>query len=275
MTAQTAFAAALLDSALPVPPGLRVWNGSDPAVRFAVYRNNVVVSLIDALAATFPVVQALVGVDFFRAMARLYVQAHPPRSRVMAWFGADLPAFIKAFEPAASVPYLADVARLELCQVQAYHAADVPSVTPEALQAALAAPAQLATLRLGLHPSVHVVNSAYAVFSLWAAHHGGASVADVDQSQTALVVRSGLEVEILCIPTAAGRFITALQQGDTLLAAASPGPASLPPSSGEGRGGGGLPSTVHAPALDLPATLALLIRQQCITHLSGVAPCTP
>ncbi len=244
MTAQTTFAAALLDPALTTPPGLRVWNGSDPAVRFAVYRNNVVASLIDALAATFPVVQALVGVDFFRAMARLYVQAHPPRSRVMAWFGADLPAFIEAFEPAASVPYLANVARLEWCQVQAYHAADVPAIAPEALQAALADPQQLAALRLGLHPSVQVVASAYAVFSLWAAHRGGEPVADVDQPQTTLVLRCGLEVEILSISVAAGQFICALQNGDTLLAAAS-----------------------ADPALDLPATLALLIRQQLITHL--------
>nr|WP_315225662.1 DNA-binding domain-containing protein [uncultured Albidiferax sp.] len=245
MTSQTAFAAALCDPDLPAPPGLRVWNGSDPAVRFAVYRNNVVVSLIDALAATFPVVQALVGADFFRAMARLYVQAHPPRSRVMAAYGEDFAAFIESFEPAASVPYLADVARLEKSQVQAYHAADVPAIAPAALQAALADPAQLATLCLGLHPSVQVVDSAYAVFSLWAAHHGGEPVADVDQPQTALVLRCGLEVEILCIAAAAGRFITTLQQGDSLLAAAG-----------------------ADPALDLPATLALLIRQQLITHLT-------
>jgi hypothetical protein len=92
---------------------------------------------------------------------------------------------------------------------------------------------------------VQVVDSAYAVFSLWAAHHGGEPVADVDQPQTALVLRCGLEVEIVCIPTAAGRFITALQSGHTLLAAAS-----------------------ADPTLDLPATLALLVRQQLITHLT-------
>ena len=245
MTLQTPFAAALLDPALPVPPGLRVWNGSDPTVRFAVYRNNVVASLIDALAATYPVVQALVGVDFFRAMARLYVQAHPPRSRVMAFFGAELATFIAIFPPASSVPYLADVARLEFCQVQAYHAADVPAMAPEALQAALANPQQLATLRLGLHPSLHVVDSPYAVVALWAVHHGGAPVADVDQPQTALVLRHGFEVEILSVSAVAGRFMAALHQGHTLLAAAS-----------------------ADPALDLPAILALLIRRQLLTHLS-------
>ena len=77
--AQSAFADALLDPARPCPPGLRTWNGSDPARRLAVYRNNVVSSLIDALADTFPVVQRLVGTEFFRAMAGVFA---PPAQRL-------------------------------------------------------------------------------------------------------------------------------------------------------------------------------------------------
>ena len=68
------FAAALLDPAAPCPSGLVTWNGSDAAQRFGVYRNNVTVSLIDAVADTFPVVQQLVGADFFRAMAGAFVR---------------------------------------------------------------------------------------------------------------------------------------------------------------------------------------------------------
>ena len=246
MTSQTNFAAAVLDPALPAPPGLRVWNGSDPAVRFAIYRNNVVVSLVDALADTFPAVQELVGVDFFRAMAWQFVQAHPPRTRVMAWYGADFAAFVEDFEPAASVPYLADVARLEMGRVRAYHAADVDAVAPQALQAALANPQQLAQLRLDLHPSLQVISSRFAVGSLWAAYQGMLQAADVDPAlpQTALVLRRGLDVEVLEASAAAGAFITALQQGASLLVAAS-----------------------VDPTLDLPATLALLIRQHLITRI--------
>ena len=81
MSTQTAFAAALLDPGLPPVEGLRAWNNSDPARRFAVYRNNVLVSLVDALADTFPVVQELVGAAFFRAMARVFALANPPRTR--------------------------------------------------------------------------------------------------------------------------------------------------------------------------------------------------
>ena len=243
---QTRFAQSLLDPAQACPGGLYAWNGSDPAERFGIYRNNVVVSLVDALAQTFPVVQQLVGEDFFRAMARLFVQAHPPRTRVLVWYGADLATFVDNFEPAASVPYLADVARLEMCRVRAYHAADVEAVQPQALQAALADPQQLAQLQLDLCPSLHVVASQFAVFSLWAAHQGSRQMADVDPAlpQTALVFRRGLDVETLEISAAAGAFITALQQGTSLLGAAS-----------------------VDPTLDLPSTLALLIRQQLITRI--------
>nr|WP_315235389.1 DNA-binding domain-containing protein [uncultured Albidiferax sp.] len=247
---QAAFAQALFQPALPCPPGLHTWNGSDPAVRFNVYRNNVVVSLVDALATSFPVVLALVGDDFFRAMVRQFVQAHPPRTRVMAWYGAELPDFIAGFAPVASLPYLADVARLERARVRAYHAADAEPLPPQALQAALADPQQLPQLRLGLDPSLQLLASPYAICDLWAAHQGLLPMAKIDpyQAQTALVLRNGWEVEVLEIPAASAACIQALQQGDSLLTAAS-----------------------VAPTLDLPTTLALLIRQQLITHMSTEA----
>lgn len=247
---QAAFTQALFEPTRPCPPGLRTWNGSDPEARFNVYRNNVVVSLTDALAATFPVVQALVGEDFFRAMARLFIQTHPPRSRVMAWYGAELPCFITGFAPAASVPYLADVARLELAGVRAYHAADAEPLPPQALQDALADPQQLPQLRLDLHPSLELVTSPFAICSVWAAHQGLLRMTEIDpyQAQTALVVRNGWEVEVLEIPAASAACIGALQQGESLLTAAS-----------------------VDPALDLPQTLALLVRQQLITRISTEA----
>ena len=92
------FARALLDPALPCPDGLRAHNGSDPAVRFAVYRNNVVTSLVDALADGFPVVRQLVGDEFFTAMARVHVARHPPRSAVLSDWGDAFAAFIDDFE---------------------------------------------------------------------------------------------------------------------------------------------------------------------------------
>jgi hypothetical protein len=216
--AQATFAAALMDPALACPPGLRAWNGSDPTARLAVYRNNVISSLIDALAETFPVCQALVGEEFFRAMASVFVRQSPPRSRILAHHGAEFPAFIQAFEPVQTVPYLADVARLEALRVRAYHAADAEPVAAEAVSLALASGERTAELLLSVHPCVSVVVSPYAVVSVWAAHQGDAdaTLIDVDQPECAIVLRDGLDVLVLECPAGAAAFVSAVQQGHNL-----------------------------------------------------------
>lgn len=217
MNADT-FAAALLAPELDCPPGLHAWNGSDPARRFAVYRNNVLASLTNALEETFPVVRQLVGEAFFTGMACLHVQATPPRSALLAFYGEDFPAFIASFPPAAGLPYLADVARLELARVHAYHAADLPPLDNASLAAALADPECLPGMQLCLHPSIAVIRSDYAIASLWAAHQGLLELSDVDpgQPECARVLRNGLDVEISRIGTGAAAFIQALNAGSPL-----------------------------------------------------------
>lgn len=249
MNGQDAFAAALLDPAAACPPQLQAWNGSDPAVRFAVYRNNVLSSLVDALAASFPVVQQLVGEEFFRAMAAVHVRQSPPRTRILADYGGDFPAFIDGFAPAASLPYLADVARLEWLRLRAYHAADAAPLPGDRLAAALAAPDSLGRLLLQVQPALGLLDSAFAVVSLWAAHQGVLALAEVDprQAQCALVLRNGLEVEVIGIRLGDARFIGCVQQGLPL--------------------GHAVHQALHAdPAFDLGACLAHLLRAGAISH---------
>lgn len=254
MSAQRDFAQALLDPALPCPAGLVAWNGSNPVRRFQVYRNNVHVALVDALADSFAVTHELVGEAFFRAMAAVYARAHPPRSSVLALYGADFPCFIAAFPPAAGLPYLADVARLEYLRILACHAADAAPVGHAAFAARLADEAGLPALRLGLHPSLAVLPSRFAVVSLWAAHQGAGDLAAVrpEVAETALVLRRGLEVEVMQVPAASGVFVAALQSGRPLGRAAEE-------------------ATTLGSGFDLAATLGLLLHKSAITalHPSG------
>ncbi|WP_141701617.1 DNA-binding domain-containing protein, partial [Methyloceanibacter marginalis] len=83
--------------------------GKSPSRRFAVYRNNVYASLIDVLGSRFPVSARLVGEEFFRAMARIYVAQTPPASPVLLHYGAEFADFVGTFPPASAVPYLACV----------------------------------------------------------------------------------------------------------------------------------------------------------------------
>lgn len=253
MSDQTAFAVALLDPAQPCPDELRAWNGSDPNQRLGVYRNNIVVSLIDALAATFPVCQQLVGDAFFRAMARAFVVAHPPRSRILTFYGREFPAFIETFTPAASVPYLADVARLEMLRLDAFHAGDVEPLGTESMTEMLSVPERLPGLRADLHPSVAVLPSRFAVYDLWAAHQQPVpELASIRlmQPQTALVVRSGLNVHCTNVSAGTGVFIDRLLQHATLSQAEQDAGAS-------------------DAGFDLIAALTLLLRWQMITALNS------
>ena len=250
MSLHDRFAAALLDPELPCPPDLSAWNGADPARRFGVYRNNVIVSLIDALADSFAVTQELVGEEFFRAMARRYAYARPPRSPLLAFYGADFPDFIAAFAPAARLSYLSDVARLEYLRIVAYHAADLAAIDAGEIGAALADEAALPELVLRLHPSLAVLFSRSAVVSLWAAHQGLIELSTVlpERAETALVLRHGLDVEVLAMPAAAGVFIAELRSGSPLGVAADR-------------------ATAIGADFDLAATLGLLLKKSLITAL--------
>ncbi len=227
---QVGFSNALLAPERPLPPGVITWNGSDPSVRFDVYRNNVVVSLTEALAEGFPVTRALVGERFFAAMARCFVVAQPPGSPILSDYGDALPDFIAAFPPARGLPYLPDLARLERARVKAYHAADAPVLTAQDLAEHLDEPQRLPAARLALHPACTVLVSAHAIVSLWAAHQGEGRIEDVDlrRAESALVLRDGDEVLVLPLSPAIGPFLAALAAGAPLGEAAEIAAATAP-----------------------------------------------
>jgi len=223
MSDNAVFASALLDAERAPPAGLKAWNGSDPTRRFNVHRNNVMASLIEALASTFPVAQALVGVEFFRAMARIFVVGSPPVSRVLIEYGKDFPDFIAGFVPAAGLPYLADVARLEYCRVESFHAADAVALDAQAFQTLQASPDTLFALRVQLHPACRLVRSRHAAFSIWAAHQGFMAIESVvlDQPEDALIFRPEHEVRTLGLPPGGAVFLAALADRCTLAEAAA------------------------------------------------------
>jgi len=210
-----------------VPPGLTRETGGVPARRFGVYRNNVYASLIDLLAGRFPVVARLVGEDFFRAMARVYVTREPPASPVLIHYGASFPDFIADFAPASSVPYLADTAALEWAWHKAYHAADAE---PLALQELAGAADRAGEAVLTLHPSLSVVRSSYPIVSILEAHaeSGEATPIQLTQAEDALVARPRLEVEIRRLAPGGARFILALKGGRSIEQAASAALAEAP-----------------------------------------------
>lgn len=212
---QSAFATALLEPELPPPVGLVA--PADPAQRFNVYRNNVAFGLVRALASGFPATEQIVGAAFFAAMARAYVLAEPPRSPVLLQYGETLPDFIARFAPAASLPYLADVARLEALRSRVHHAADVTPLSPRIL--ARLDPAALQQMRCRLHPACALLRSSHPVATIWAMNSGALPLQEIADwtPEDALVLRAGQgltqRVEIRRLPPGGGAFLGATQEG--------------------------------------------------------------
>lgn len=215
------FATALLDPGRPPATDVVGPKGKGALKRYAVYRNNVTVSLIESLAATFPAVKRLVGDDFFRAMARFHLRATPPTSPLMFEYGRDFPDFIAAYEYARDLPYLADVARIERAWLDVYHAADTAPLAAAAF--ADVAPDRLADVRVVAHPATRVLRSEYSATSIFAANRGAKASERLDASQAedALVTRPDMEVVVRRLPPGVAVFLTNLIDGATLGEAAA------------------------------------------------------
>lgn len=213
----TAFAAALADPALPVPDGLAVPAGVDPARRLAVHRNNRAAGLIDVLRAGFPVTERLVGPDFFAAMAAAFVAEHRPASPVLLDYGADFPAFVAGFAPAASLPYLGDVAAVERARTEACHAADARVLDPAGLAERLADRGvdAVLTARVIPHPAARLVAGRHPAASIWSVHQDAAAPRFDGpwRPETALVTRPGDRVLVRALDAGGGRFAAALLAG--------------------------------------------------------------
>lgn len=208
---QAAFHAALWSSA--PPDGLTAPDPTEVAQRFSVYRNNVQHSLTRALAARFPAVERLVGPEFFTAMARVFIAAHPPADPVLLRWGAEFVPFLAAFPPVAHLVWLPCVARLELARGQSYHAADAVAVGPEGL-----AVADPAALRLALHPSVMLFASDFPAVAIWQAQQPGAVAAPLPLGQSHALIARDAGFDVIVEPLDAGSFavLRALADGHSL-----------------------------------------------------------
>jgi hypothetical protein len=216
-----AFAAALLDPDRAVPDIVAGPRAKAATRRYGVYRNNVTVSLIDALAAVYPATQRITGADFFRAMARFHARATPPSSPLLFEYGREFPDFIAGYEYARPMPWLADVARIERAWLDAYHAADAEPLAPQLLASIL--PERLAETVLVPHPATRVVRSPYPAVSIFAANRGEGPVGRIiaTDPEDALLTRPALEVVVQTLPPGGAVFLTELGKGEPLGAAAA------------------------------------------------------
>lgn len=187
--------------------------------RLKVYRNNIVGSLTDVMRATFPTLEKLVGKDFFEGMARTFILQNPPRQGCLNTYGAGFDVFIKGFAPAAGLPYLVDVASLEIALNQAYYAPDDAALTAQDLTAI--PPDNLADTVLHLRSSAHLLQSAYPLAAIQdfcaRADEGDEAKLDLDQGGVRLMVyRPQFETQVILCDAPTFVFLQGVQAGQSL-----------------------------------------------------------
>ncbi len=134
------------------------------ANRLQIYRNNFFESLSGALLEIFPVSVAFVGDVFLRQSLKAFIAESPPEQPVLHLYGEGFPAFLRGFEPAQGVPYLADLAEMEWLT---HEVMLVDEIVVERDEAACRKAAHEHCLALA--ESARFIQSEYPIFDLWLA----------------------------------------------------------------------------------------------------------
>jgi hypothetical protein len=186
-----------------------------PAARgVEVYRNNYRGNLLDTLMGAYPVIRHLVGEDFFRVLAKRYIEEYPSRSGNLHRYGMEMAEFLMHFENTQHLAYLPDMARLEWAYHCAYFADDEAPFDVTRLESI--APDSYAGLHWQLHPSCALLNSSFPVAAIWQAHQG--AVPDDfhinlnGSGDNLLVYRHDLNVEMVSIAAASLHWLQQIKQ---------------------------------------------------------------
>jgi hypothetical protein len=205
------FAAGLLDPDIALPGNIAGRDGGPAAKRYGVYRNNVVVGLMEAMRAAFPSLLANLGKEKFDYAARNFIHAHPPKSPMMQAYGGEFAGFLERFPPLRDHPYAADLAGVERAVLDAYHAADALPLDPATL-----AGADASALVLVPHPALALLRSAHPVHALFQRRDADAGAVDFHRPQAVAITRPGYEVLVREIALPVHAFLLRLAEGETL-----------------------------------------------------------
>lgn len=221
------------------------------AVAIGVYRNNYFGNLHDALAGAYPVIEQLVGRDFFRHLTRSFIRQYGSQSGNLHHYGAQMEDFLATFEPSKDLVYLPNVARLEWACHRAYFAEEATALNLGDL--AQIPPERYADLILNLHPACHLLSSRYPISAIWHAHQSDAACdfhIDLDRGGgDVLVTRCDDVVIVVELFQADAAWLQAVQKGASLGVATDAIQARYP-------------------SFDLPSLLLMLVANNALTNFN-------
>lgn len=194
-------------------------NGLAPDARLGIYRNIIFSNLTATLATDYPAIKALVGDVFFESAATRYIRDEPSRSGNLQNYGARFPEFLAQLPEAASLTYLADVARLEWARQESLLAADAMLLDPARLLDV--AEDRQHALQLQLHPSLRLVDSVHPILDIWlfCQNPDGKRLNLDANGQCVMLWRSDSQIAMRAIDTGLRVLLHSMQMGTRLIAA--------------------------------------------------------
>lgn len=132
-----------------------------PEDRLDIYASMYFYRLRDSLAEDFPKVAAVIGGAAFHNLVTDYLLAHPSRHWSLRHLGAPFAGFLAGHDLSRTLPFLADLARLEWARIEMFDAADADVLTRE--EAAVAGP----ELHLALIPAATILSIQWNVAPIW------------------------------------------------------------------------------------------------------------
>lgn len=217
-----------------------------PSRRFAIYRNNMFLSLAAHLRAVFPVTAQLGDERFFSYAAHQFILREPPREPRLITYGRNFPRFLADFPACRHAPILARMAELEWALHKSLTSRQMPYLEPQDMVEATG------VMALELQPSLGLVLSRWPLLGLWA--HEAERQRPVARRTTRLaVMRHDDDIRFFELGRARFVFWRCLAKGRSIERAAAR-------------------AVARDPAFDLADEIVFLLRNRLVTGLFPAGP---
>jgi len=190
-----------------------------------IYQGSSIANIIQALKLTYPVIEKLVGENFFRASCKKFISAHWPKSANMDDYGEEFADFLAGFEPAKQLTYLNDVAQLEWL----FHLSSLASDSSPTDWARLSTGEadDALQVKLLLAPSVKLISSVFPIDTIWQMNQPNSAAnkdiskeidltQNVDKQTSLIVFRNGLKTEIMAVTVGEFALLSSFNQQQSL-----------------------------------------------------------
>lgn len=195
------------------------------AQRLGIYRNAYRIRLCGALADAYEKTRLYLGDERFERAGQRYIDAHPPVTRSLRWFGDRLAAGLAQWLPAE--PAVAELARLDWTLRAAFDGPDAPLLDTTELSAV---PAESwSTLGLVLHPTACLLAFSHNTVAIWQALNDGMDPPPLqrgDEAVTWLIWRKGLQPHFRSLHPLEAELLRGLLDGESFAAACARAEAS-------------------------------------------------